>query len=63
MFSSAQTAVSPEADIAQPQLSTRLTVRVFPSKTESVGNLPQKLGSSAVARPVCESVDPIKPNR
>ena len=53
----------PDADMDQPVGTRPDQPPIFPSGTESRPNLPQKFGSSAVARPVWESVEPIIPKR
>ncbi len=62
LFSVAQTAAKPDADIDHPEGPSDTACRCFRSGTESVPILPQKLGSSADDRPVCASVEPIMPS-
>ena len=62
VFSSAQTAAKPEADMVQPRLPPEMMSLIFVSGVESVAILPAKLFSSAVASPVWASVEPIRPN-
>lgn len=65
VFSSAQTAASPEAEIDQPlglSASAPLNRPAFDSGIESRADFHQKLGSSAVESPEWASVEPINPN-